>query len=177
MTVCIERPAEEEYNSYFQRYTSLVPGNNALSVLEEEAEHTAQLFLAMKEEQALYRYADGKWTPKELLLHCIDTERIMCYRALCIARGDARDLPGFDEDLYAASTEANERSIDSLVTEFRSVRAATCTLFKDSLPLSSLMRKALMNGYSTTVRSFAWIIAGHELHHREILLSRYLRQG
>lgn len=126
----------------------------------------------LTEAQALLRYAPGKWTPKEVLLHLIDTERIFTYRALRFARGDAQSLPGFDENEFAANSEANDRPLSDLLTEYHAVRAATLALF-GSFNAAQLDRVGLANGGATSVRALVFITAGHERHHLAILRERY----
>ncbi len=137
-------------------------------------EIVAALLHDVEEAVASTAYAPGKWTLKEVILHCSDAERIFAYRALRIARGDATPLPGWDEGAYAPQSEANARSVLSLLDELESVREATVTLF-DGLPEAAWTRRGVANGHPCSVRGLAWITAGHLLHHMDIITERYLR--
>ena len=172
----IAKPTEGEHASYFAKYIALVPGDDALTVLKENAATVAALFNSLNDKQQNYRYAEGKWTPKEMLSHIVDTERGMCYRAMCVSRGDVQNLPYMDEDLFAKNSEANERSMQSLVDEYSSVRMATISLFGDAIPTSALSTIGTVNNHPTSARALAWIIAGHELNHCSVLKERYLKQ-
>jgi hypothetical protein len=118
-------------------------------------------------------YAPGKWTLKEVVGHLIDDERIFAYRAPCVARDDKRPLPGFEENAYVAATRLESRTLASLINEYRTVRAATITLF-DSLSEEEWRRKGIVNGYEASLRGLAFHIAGHELHHLRTLKDKYL---
>src|SRR5690606_27112498 len=120
-----------------------------------------------------YRYAQDKWTIKEILLHLIDTERVFAYRAMCIARKDLTELPGFDQDAFVVHSHANERSVESLLSEYRNVRMATVSLF-DSFDLRGLEQIGVANGSDLSVRAIVFIIIGHENHHLQIIKERYL---
>ncbi len=124
-------------------------------------------------EKADYAYAEGKWTLKELLQHCIDTERIMVYRALCIARGEKQSLPGFDENSYAAASNANIRTWEGLVEEMQLVRKSTILMF-DSFNEEQLQQRGSANNHPITCNALGFIIAGHFLHHERIVKERYL---
>ncbi|RZK26331.1 MAG: DinB family protein [Hymenobacter sp.] len=151
----------------------LIPeGADPLALLRQQPAELHRDLARLTEAQALMRYAPGKWTPKEMLLHIIDTERIFTYRALRFARGDAQSLPGFDENDFAANCEANDRPLSSLLTEYHAVRAATLALF-GSLNAAQLDRAGLANGAPTSVRALVFITAGHERHHLAILRERY----
>lgn len=118
-------------------------------------------------------YAPGKWTLKEIVGHLADDERIFTYRALCIARGDPRELPGFDENLYVAGAAFEERPLAGLLAEYRAVRQATLELF-GGLPAEAWLRRGIVNGYTASARGLAFHIAGHELHHIRVLREKYL---
>ena len=123
-----------------------------------------ELIHSLSEEKLLYRYAPGKWTIKEILVHIIDDERIYSYRALRFARNDRTELPGFEQDDYTAESNANERSLDSIFEEYEAVRKATIALF-NGLDNEALLRRGKADGNEDTVRALAYHIAGHELHH------------
>lgn len=167
-SVTIERPKPGEYNPYYDRYISLVLGNDILEILEKQLPKTLALLSGRSEGEGNLRYAPGKWTLKEVLGHLNDTERIMGYRALRIARGDQNPLPGFEQADYVQAANFNSRSLAMLLEEFRTVREATLALFWD-LPVEAWSRRGTVSGYSATVRGLAFTSAGHERHHMKIL--------
>ena len=164
------RPQPGEYAAYAQADIDPVAGVDAVAALEAQAHDTIALF-----EQAgdVPPYAEGKWTLKEILGHLIDDERIFVYRALCVARADDRPLPGFDEKHYIAATHFESRPLDSLLAEYRAVRASTVAFFL-SLTDEEWLRRGIVNGYEASVRGLAFHIAGHELHHLRVVRERYL---
>jgi hypothetical protein len=168
----LARPAPTEYASFYHKYVELVPGNDIVPVLEAQRLQMIQLFAARSEREGNFRYAPDKWTVKEVLGHITDTERIFAYRALRIARADATPLSGFEQDDYVRTGGFGERSLADLAEECAAVRSATVALFR---PLSedAWSRRGVANKNEVTVRALAFIIAGHELHHREILKERY----
>jgi hypothetical protein len=168
----IPRPAPDEYPPYFAAYLDAVPGDDVAPLLVRQGEDTARRLEALPAARALHRYAPGKWSVQELASHVCDTERVFAYRALRIGRGDSTPLPGFDEEAYARAAAADRRDWTSLVAEFRAVRAATVSLFEgfDEVALS---RSGTANGLLVTARALAWIVAGHERHHVEVLRERY----
>ncbi|WP_367770012.1 DinB family protein [Flavobacterium sp. WC2421] len=120
-----------------------------------------------------YRYAEGKWTIKDIIQHIIDTERIFAYRALRISRNDKTPLPGFEENHYVDNTNANERNLQGLLTEMAVVRQATLSLFK-SFSEEQLLRTGTASNTSISVRAIAFIIIGHQKHHQKVYQERYL---
>jgi len=173
MTLTISRPEETEYLPYYERYVSLVPGDNILEVLGNQLDETLALLRSVPETRAGFRYAEGKWSVKELVGHMIDTERIFAYRALRFARNDRTPLPGYEQDDYIRNASFDACTLADLAAEFESVRRSTLFLFKH-LDTDAWMRKGLASEAEVSVRALAYIIAGHELHHREILRDRYL---
>nr|WP_314835348.1 DinB family protein [uncultured Flavobacterium sp.] len=120
-----------------------------------------------------YRYAEGKWTIKDIIQHVIDTERIFAYRALRISRNDTTPLPGFEENDYVENTKANKRGIQDLLAEFSAVRYATLFLFK-SFSEEQLKRMGTASGTAISVRAIGFIIIGHQKHHQNVFQERYL---
>lgn len=170
----IEKPREGEYAPYAIMYIGLLPDDGlVLKHLKENYNRTRDFILSLPEEKLTYRYAEGKWTIKEILLHLSDDERIYAYRALRFARNDATELPGFEQEGYAAASGANARSVRSLLREFATVRSATLSLFA-GLDDGALLRAGVANGQVMSVRAAAYHIAGHELHHINIVKERYL---
>jgi hypothetical protein len=169
----IARPGPDEYAPFYASYIARVPETDILQVLASEMEATLALLRSIPEERAGHRYADGKWSIREVVGHLADTERVMSYRALCIARGDATPLPGFDENRYVEEAHFDRRALPDLSDELEMVRRATLGLF-GSLPDEAWQRRGTANQAEISVRALAYIIAGHELHHRNLLVSRYL---
>lgn len=168
----VARPEPGEYAAYYEKYISLVPGNDVTSALESQRVQTMQLFAARSEREGNFRYGPDKWTVKEVLGHINDTERIFTYRALRIARADKTPLPGFEQDSFVSNGRFNERSLGNLAEEFAFVRGASLALFR-SFGQETWLRRGTASNYEVTVRAIAYMIAGHELHHRQILEERY----
>jgi DinB family protein len=168
------RPVPGEYADYAQTDIDKVNGDDAVAVLETLAGETLDFLRALPEEKlAGVAYAPGKWTIKDIVAHLIDDERIFAYRALCVARAETEPLPGFDENVYAAHAAGEDRPWQELLAEYSIVRAATVALLR-SMPTAGWTRRGIVNGYSATARGLAFHIAGHELHHLEIVRERYL---
>jgi len=168
------RPAEGEYAPYYKPYIARVPAEGGLlEILERQARETQELLRGLSDEAANYAYAPGKWTIKEIVGHLIDSERIFSYRALRFGRGDATELPGYEQNDYVAAGGFRERTLESLLDEFDLVRRSTVLLL-GTMPLEGWTRRGVANGYDVSVRALACITAGHELHHRAILEERYL---
>ena len=176
----IQKPKPDEYPAYSHIYMDLLADDgNILEHLWENFKHIKAFINNLPDEKLYYRYADGKWTIKEILVHLIDDERIFSYRALRYARNDSTPLPGFDENHYALYSNANDRSLASIFDEYETVRKATISLF-NNMPDDSFMRKG--TGIETdgsiinerTVRCLAYHIAGHELRHFNVIKERYL---
>jgi uncharacterized protein (TIGR03083 family) len=165
-------PEAGEYAAYYAGYVSRVPPGDLLAHLEKQGRATAAALRSLTPAQAAVRYAPGKWSVAEVLGHVIDSERIFTYRALRIARGDETPLPGFDQDRYAPAGAFDRRSPADVVDELESVRRATLTLLR-GLPADAWVRRGTASGHPVTVRALAYIIAGHELHHLEVLRARY----
>jgi len=167
------RPADGEFASYAKSDIDYVIGDDAVGVLTAQGEQVSALLASLDEESIRgLRYAPGKWTVKEVIGHLIDDERIFAYRALCVARGDVRPLPGFDENEYVAATDFESRSLPSLLAEYRAVRTATLALF-EPLTAEEWARRGNVNGYEASVRGLAFHMAGHELHHLRTLREKY----
>lgn len=170
----IEKPAEGEYAPYTIMYIGLLPDDGlVLKHLKDNLKATTDFIYSLPEEKLAYRYAEGKWTIKELLVHLVDDERIYAYRALRFARNDKTELPGFEQDDYARYSGANERDIKEIMKEFATVREATISLF-EGFDSEALMRAGMADGKVMSVRAAAYHIAGHELRHINIIKERYL---
>jgi hypothetical protein len=167
------RPAADEFNPFYAGYIAQVPDGDVVEALIGGAEIASALLGDLDEEAASFAYAPGKWTLKEVLLHCADAERIFTYRALRIARGDETPLPGFDENAYVPLSGAANRTIEDILDEFESVREATVTMFS-GLPADAWTRRGTASNNAISVRALAWITAGHLLHHLGVIQDRYL---
>lgn len=169
----IPRPSEDEYASYFHRYIARVPDGNLIEILDEQAAATRAMLGSLSDDDARFRYGPDKWSIKEVVGHVTDTERIMAYRALCFARGEQGVLPAFDENDYVKASRFDQRALPAQLAELGLVRAATIAFF-DGLSHNELMRRGRTPSGEYTVRAMAYIIAGHERHHQQILGERYL---
>jgi DinB family protein len=167
-----QRPKPAEYNSYYDRYISLIPGSDIVATLASELPKTVALLSAHGEEESGLRYAPDKWSVKEVVGHMTDTERIMTYRALRIARNDRTPIEGFEQDDYIRGGPYSDLTLADLVEEFKSVRSATLNFFRN-LRATDWTRRGIANQYEISVRALAYVIGGHELHHRHILEERY----
>lgn len=167
------RPARGEYADYAHADIELVEGDDACAALENQAAATRALFEAFGDAGGGLSYGEGKWTVKEVLGHLADDERIFAYRALCLARGDGRELPGFDEKQYVAGARFSVLPMSALLGDYLAVRAASLTLFRGLGP-EAWLRRGVVNGYPATPRGLAFHIAAHELRHRRVLLERYV---
>ncbi len=168
----VSRPEPGEYAPYYETYISKVKGSDIVGILESQRLQMAHLFAARSERDGNFRYAPDKWTVKEVLGHVNDAERIFAYRALRIARGDQTPLAAFEQNDYVRGGNFAERTLVDLVEEFELVRAASIALFK-SLQKEAWQRRGVASKNEVSVRALAFIVAGHELHHREILEERY----
>jgi uncharacterized damage-inducible protein DinB len=168
----IARPEPGEYNQYYERYIALIPGSDILGTLEAQRRDTMLLLCGRDESDGDLQYAPGKWTVKEVLGHICDSERIFDYRALRIARGDATPMEGFEQDDYVKNGPFARTPLEELVAEYIAVRRATLTLFRN-LDQAAWTRRGVANKNEITVRALAYVIAGHEVHHRRLLAEKY----
>ncbi|MBZ5598166.1 MAG: DinB family protein [Acidobacteriia bacterium] len=166
------RPQANEYDPYYERYISLVPGADIVTALQTQLDQTIALLSAVSEEKAGYRYAPGKWSVKEVLGHVTDTERIFAYRALRIARNDRTPIEGFEQDGYVQYGPFSRYRLQDLVQEFGYVRDASLSLFQ-KLNQEDWGRRGIANNAEISVRALAFVMAGHELHHRKVLKEKY----
>ena len=171
-TFTIARPQPGEYAPYYDRYISLVPGNDILDTLDQQRRQMMLLLSGRDDDDGDFRYAPDKWSAKEVLGHVCDTERIFAYRVLRIARADATPLEGFEQDDYVRNGPFAHRPLSDLVEDFIAVRRATLSLLRN-LGEAAWSRRGIANKNEVTVRALAYIIAGHEFHHRRILEEKY----
>ena len=164
----------EEFAGHFSTYINQVSSEYTLVEELEISVHRLIKFVQnIPTDKFDYRYAEGKWTIKDIIQHLIDAERIFTYRALRFARNDKTALPGFNENDYANQTNANKRSIQDLLTELAGVRQATLSLFK-SLSTEELLRIGTASNNPMSVRALGFTIIGHQNHHQRIFKERYL---
>lgn len=166
-------PDATEYAPYYGRYVSLVPKNDIVDLLEAQAVHAKDILSGISERDGNMRYAPGKWTIKQLFGHVIDTERIFAYRALRISRGDQTPIEGFEQDPYVQNGPFEACTLAGLTEEYTAVRRSTLFLFRH-LKDEHWSRRGTASGNEVSVRALAYIIAGHELHHWNVLREKYL---
>jgi len=167
------RPNPGDYSSYYESYIKLVEGEDILKILNDQGKKTQDILNSFSEHRGNYRYADGKWTVKEVVGHLLDTERVFAYRALCIARGEKKSLPGFDQDDYVKEGNFNRRELFDLNYEFRLLRESNLLLFRTFTP-EMLKLKGFANESYVSVLTILFMIAGHEKHHMNVLREKYM---
>ncbi|MFA6151961.1 MAG: DinB family protein [Chitinophagaceae bacterium] len=167
-----EKPKMEHYNPYFGRYINLAFEHPEES-LSENGQQLVRLFLGIPENKREYRYAADKWTPKEMLMHLIDTERVFAYRALTCLRNDKTELPSMDENHFAANVKVGHRTLEDLCEEFGQVRNATILLFENaSEEQCAFVGNAA--GYPITASAVYYMLIGHFYHHKKVMEDKYL---
>jgi hypothetical protein len=173
-TATITRPQPAEYDPYYERYISLVQTDDIVAALERQFPETSSLLISRGSARADFRYAPKKWSVKEVVGHLSDSERILSYRALRIARGDKTPIEGFEQDDYVPNGRFGQRTLADLLAEFGNIRKTTLDLFRN-LDAEAVARRGVANQKEITARALAYVIAGHELHHRQILEERYFK--
>ncbi len=171
-TPTTQRPAPDEYAPFYAGYVNGVPDGDVAARLITQLGDALASLAPLSDDAALFRYAAGKWSVKDVVGHFTDAERVFSYRLLCIARGEAAPLPGFDENAYVASAGFDRLPLAQLLHAFRIARENTITLVHSLRP-ADWNQRGTASGKPVTVRALAWIIAGHELHHRNVLKERY----
>ena len=167
------RPQPGDYAPYFDRYLALVPGTDDLiALLSDQGEALTAHLADVSEDRAGFRYADGKWSARQVVGHITDTERVFLHRAFCIARGDAQPLPPMDENAYMDGATFDERTLADLVDEFADVRRGSVR-FLSTLTDEAAARAGTVNGYRATATAWAYLLYGHAAHHAAILRDRY----
>jgi hypothetical protein len=167
-----ERPTPSEYAPFYAGYIAAVPEGDILETLDRQTSELRQLAAATPDDRETFRYAEGKWSVREVVGHMIDGERVFAYRALRISRGDETPLPGFEENKFVAAASFNGRTLSSLVDELVLVRKSNLPLF-NSLAPEQWTRLGTASGHAISVRGLAFIMAGHVNHHLNILRDRY----
>lgn len=169
----IGMPQADEYAPSYGQYVSLIPKGDIVATLEAQMGATMAVLRQIPEERGTHRYASGKWSIKELIGHVIDGERIFAYRALRIARGDETPLAGFDQDPYVTNARFDDCALADLAAEFELVRRSNLAMFRH-FGESAWQRRGIASENAVSVRALAFILAGHEAHHMNVLRSRYL---
>lgn len=169
------QPDFKEIPAFYRSYVENVKDLDVLDALRESSKVALHIFRGIPEDMGSYRYADGKWSIKELLNHMMDAERIFAYRALRFARNDKTDLPGFEENDYAPQANAHGRTVARIADEMERLRASTLDLFSSFTP-AMMDRTGTANNNRISVLHLGYIIAGHETHHRKVIVERYLKQ-
>jgi len=172
-TVTATRPAKSEYLPFYERYIALVPDGDVVSTLTMQIGETLALLRSLPASVSTYRYAPDKWSVNQLVGHVIDSEKLFANRALRFSRNDPTPLPGFEQDDYARASTFDAYPLGELASELEVVRQSTIFQFKH-MDEQAWTRRGVANNAEVSVRALAYIIAGHELHHREILRARYL---
>ena len=167
-------PPPGSFAPYHAQYLDLVPPQRYGTILESQPQELVDLLSPLSEAAGNFRYAEGKWSIREVVGHITDTERVHAYRLLSFARGETRSLPGFDQDAFVTEGHFQDRSMRGLVEEFRIVRQATLALIQ-GLPEQALERVGKANEMPVGVLALAYLIPGHAAHHMKVLRERYLQ--
>ena len=166
------RPNIDKVPSFYKRYIEVIESENIVENLEQGKSDLLAIYENLSEEDADYAYQMDKWTLKQMLMHLIDTERVMAYRALRFARNDKTALAGFDQDDFVDSIDPSDYPLADLIKEYKAVRQATICLFKN-MPVANLSKVGTASGYPMDVVTLAFIIPGHERHHLGVIRERY----
>lgn len=169
----IGRPQENEAAPYYLTYINKVPGDDVLRAIEQQLDESVAFFSGISEEKSLHRYAPEKWSIRQVLNHLNDAERVFALRALWFARGFEAPQPSFDQEIAVATAGADSVAWAAHIEEFRRVRLATISLFRN-MPAEAWGKAGIASDKRVTVRALAYIIAGHVAHHLGILHERYL---
>ena len=164
----LTRPERDEYSDWYADYVARVPDGNVIEVLERQSQELQAFLKTLSEEQAEKPPAPGKWSVKQVIGHLCDGERVFSYRALRFSRGDQTPLPGFEQDDYVREGHANDRKLADLAAEYDALRRATIAFFKSVSPEAALRRGNASNA-EVSVRALAYITAGHEQRHLELM--------
>lgn len=169
----MNKPDLHPFSDYFKYYISLVEDKELIPVLQEQGRRHVQLISSLSQEQVHSSYAPGKWSVGELIMHIIDTERIMCFRALSFARGHQDALPGFDHEGFVAALDLRDYTIEQLANEYAAQREATMVMFEGFSSEAMDRSGVFSSDLSLSVHGLGYLIAGHELHHLGVLKDKY----
>lgn len=170
----MERPNKNEYAEYYHKYVEKVPNGNIVEILETQLKTMINFFSMITEEKSKFRYADGKWSIREVLGHIIDAEKVFAYRALRFSRNDKNPLHGFDENYYIQNSNYDIIPLQILIEEFASLRKANILMFKGFIE-KMWLAKGIASDNEVSVRGLAYIMVGHAEHHMKIVEERYLK--
>lgn len=168
------KPNPSTLTAYQKAYVDLVREGDLIHILDGNSKRVFQLLFSLTSDKLKYRYAEGKWSIPQILVHMIDTERIFSYRILCIARGDKTPLPGYEENDYAKACNADERNFNDILEEYIIVRKSTLSLLK-SLNESYLLNQGITNNTPVSVLTLCYMLAGHEIHHVSVIKEKYIK--
>jgi DinB family protein len=166
-------PSRDEAAEYYMKYIDRIQGDDVVATLAAQLDDTLAFFAGISEEKSLHRYAPDKWSFRQVLNHVNDTERLFVFRALWFARGFDSPLPSFDQEIGVAGARPDEVPWSRHVEEFRGIRLATVSFFRN-LPAAAWSRRGIASGNSFTVNALAYIAAGHLAHHLAIFRERYV---
>jgi len=169
-----KKPATASLNDYQKAVIGLVSEGNLPKKMETSEAKLLKLVKGLSSKKLAYRYAKGKWTIPEVMMHLIDTERVLTYRILAISRGDTTPLPGFDQDVYIKGIDVQKMDFKKILKEYKAVRKATIHQLKH-LTQEMYLKKGTANNTETTVQKIAYFMAGHEVHHMNIIKEKYLK--
>jgi len=167
------KPSTTTYPEYFQKYIDQVKEDDLKIAFKNQLPPVEAFLQTISEELSMRRYAEGKWSIKEVLQHIIDAERVFNYRAMCFARKEPQVLPSFDENNYALNSQANERTWQDLVAEFAAIRKATEFLY-NSFSDEVLNASGKASNYTISVSALGFVTVGHVNHHLKIIQERYI---
>lgn len=170
----MQQPGKDEYRDYYGTYIDKVPEGNIIEIMLNENKKTMQLLRKVSEEKSAFRYEEGKWTLKEVLGHMIDVERVFSFRAYQFSRKDPQPLPGMEQEDHIEAYNYSGRTFADMLDEFENLRSANTGMFRGFTEEMG-MRSGLASGFKFTLRSIAYILAGHEIHHRKFIEEKYLR--
>ena len=168
----MQRPSETEYAPFYAGYVALVPEARILDVLESQADEVLALAGRVPGEREGFRYAEGKWSVRQVMGHLVDAERVFGFRAFCFSRGEQAALPSFDENTYVAAARSDTLPLRELAEEFALVRRSNLVILR-RLEAPEWAQAGTASGHPVTVRALAWMMAGHPRHHLRILHERY----
>jgi hypothetical protein len=168
------RPAADEYLAYYGLYISRVPDGDIVETLRRQIPETVAFLRSIPASRLDYQYAPGKWTPRQIVGHLSDGERVFQYRAWRFSRADTTPVPGFEENLYVDNAPFQDVSMNDLIDEFEQLRNASVHMFRN-MNEQAMSRRGSANGAEISVRALAWVMAGHETHHMQVLREKYLK--
>jgi len=172
MSPTVQTPPAAEYAPAFARYVSRVGDEDILEALDRQTAEVSAIFGPLSDQRADYRYAPDKWSPREMLGHIGDTERVIGYRAMAIARGERQPLPGFDENEYMVDAPFSSRPLRETLQHFAHLRASHVLMLRQLQP-EHWLRVGTASGHPASVRALAWVLVGHVRHHLAVLADRY----